>query len=60
MLLSITSVIEKALDFSYKVRMVDLNFSSTFDRVNHKVLIFKLKRGGVGSPFLGIFIEILI
>ena len=41
------------------MRMVDLDFSAAFDRVNHKALIFKLRQLSVGGPFLSILIEFL-
>ena len=39
--------------------MVGLDFSAAFDRVNRKVLIFKLRQLGVGGPFLSILTEFL-
>ena len=50
---------QKALDTSSEVRMVGLDFSAAFDRVNHKALIFKLKQLGIGGQFLNILIEFL-
>ena len=58
-LLTITNFVQKALDCSCEVRMVGLDFSAAFDRVNHKALIFKLKLLGVGGPFLSILTEFL-
>ena len=34
---------------SETVRMVGLNFSAAFDRVNHEALIFKLRQTGIGG-----------
>ena len=53
-LLTFTNFVQKALDFGSEVRMVGLDFSAAFDRVNHKALIFKLRQLGVGGPFLSI------
>ena len=39
--------------------MVGLDFSATFDRVNHKALVFKLKQLGIGGPFLSTLTEFL-
>ena len=58
-LLTITNLAQKALDCGYEMRMVDLDFSAAFDRVNHKALIFKLRQLGVGGPFLSILTEFL-
>ena len=41
-LLTITNFVQKALDCGSEVRRVGLDFSADFDRVNHKVLLFKL------------------
>ena len=58
-LLTITSIIQKALDSGCEARMIGLDFSAAFDRVNHEALIFKLKQFGIGGPFLNILIEFL-
>ena len=58
-LLTITSFVQKALDSGCEVRLVGLDFSAAFDRVNHKALIFKLRKLGVGGPFLSILTEFL-
>ena len=42
-LLTITNFVRKALDSNCEVRMVGLDFSVAFDRVNHKTLLFKLR-----------------
>ena len=42
------------------MRMVGLDFSAVFDRVNHKALIFKLRQLGVCGPFLSILTEFLL
>ena len=58
-LLTITHTVQKALDSCSEVRMVGLDFSAAFDRVNHEALIFKLKQFGVGGSFLSILTEFL-
>ena len=56
-LLTITNFVQKALDCGCEVRMVGLDFSAAFDRVNYKALIFKLRQLGIGGPFLSILTE---
>ena len=51
-LLTITNFVQKALDCGCKVCMVGLDFSATFNCVNHKALIFKLRQLGVVALFL--------
>lgn len=58
-ILTITNRVQKALDSGSEARMVGLDFSAAFDRVNHKALIFKLQNLGIGGPFLNILIEFL-
>ena len=58
-LLTITNFVQKALDSSCEVRMVGLDFSAAFDRVNHEALAFQLRQLGVGGSFLSILTEFL-
>ena len=57
--LTISNKVQKALDAGSEARMVGLDFSAAFDRVNHKALIHKLKLLGIGGQFLNILIEFL-
>ena len=57
--LTITSIVQKALDYDREVHTVGLNFSAAFDRVNHEALVFKLRQLGLGGAFLSILIEFL-
>ena len=58
-LLTISNTVQRALDLGQEVRMIDLDFSAAFDRVNHKSLLFKLKQLGIGGPFFNILSEFL-
>ena len=57
--LTISDRVQKALDSGSEARLVGLDFSAAFDRVNHKALVFKLRQLGIGGPFLNILIEFL-
>lgn len=58
-LLTISNAVQKSLDCGREVRMIGLDFSAAFDRVNHEALVFKLKQLGVGGSFLSIIIDFL-
>ena len=57
--LTISDKVQRALDSGSEARMIGLDFSAAFDRVNHKALIYKLRQLGIGGPFLNILIEFL-
>ena len=57
LLLTITNVVQKALDSGCEVRMVELDISSAFDHVDHEALISKLRELGLGGASLSILIE---
>ena len=57
--LTISDRVQGALDSGSEARMVGLDFSAAFDRVNHKALIHKLGQLGIGGPFLNILKEFL-
>ena len=50
---------QSSLDSGHESRLVSLDFSSAFDRVNHKALIYKLKLLGIGGSVLGILTDFL-
>ena len=58
-LLDITQTCQAALDIGQEARIVQLDFSAAFDRVNHAGLIYKLESVGVGGSFLSIIREFL-
>ena len=58
-LLTITNVVQKALDSGCEVHMIGLDFSAAFDRVNHQALVFKIRHLGLAGTFLSILIEFL-
>ena len=58
-LLTISTIVQKSLDSGQEVRLVGIDFSAAFDRVNHKALLFKLRQLGVGGVFLSIITQFL-
>ena len=50
-LVCITHDIQVALDAGYESRVISLDFSSAFDRVNHKALLSKVRSLGIGGRF---------
>ena len=53
-LLSVTHLLQRALDTGQEGRVVQLDFSAAFDRVSHSGILFKLKSLGVGGMLLSI------
>ena len=60
MLSFISDKVQRALDSSFEARMVGLEFSAAFDRVNHNALIYKLRQLSIGGPFLNILMDFLL
>ena len=58
-LLLLTHQLQKSLDSGIESRVVSLDFSAAFDRVNHCALAFKLRSMGVGGKFLNIISSFL-
>ena len=48
-LLCVAHTLQNALDLGQEARIVEINFSATFDRVNHQGILFKLCSEGVGG-----------
>lgn len=47
-LLTISSIVQKSLDFISEAHIVGLHFSATLEGVNRGALIFKLQKFGIG------------
>ena len=58
-LLSITHDIYQSFDDGFEVRGVFLDISTTFDKVWHKGLTYKLKKNGVAGNFLNTLADFL-
>ena len=58
-LLTVSHLLQKSLDAGCESRVVQLDFSAAFDRVNHAGLIYKLQCVGVGGVLLDVCREFL-
>ena len=58
-LLFITHNLQASLDAGRESRLVSLDFSSAFDRVNHEALLFKVRSLGIGGCLLELIVEFL-
>ena len=59
-LLDLTCDIQNNLDKGFEARLVQIDFSAAFDRVNHKALVFKLQNLGIGGYILGLLKDFLM
>ena len=48
-----------ALEMGQEARIVQIDFSAAFDRVNHQVILFKLCSVGVGGSVLAVLTQFL-
>ena len=53
-LLFVLHTLQSALESGKEARMVQINFSAAFDRVNHLGILYKLCSAGVGGSVLSI------
>ena len=58
-LLLLTQDLQSALDKGSESRVISLDFSSAFDLVNHRALLYKLKLAGVGGSIFNVLSEFL-
>ena len=58
-LLTLIHDLQSGLDSRSEARVVSLDFSSAFDLVNHRALVFKLQAMGVGGRVLNVIKEFL-
>ena len=54
-LLSINYEIYRSMDEGYEVSGVIIDISKAFDKIWHKLLVFKLKQNGISRNLLNIF-----
>ena len=58
-LLCLSHTLQSALDSGQEARIVQIDFSAAFDRLNHQVILYKLCSVGIGGFVLSILTQFL-
>ena len=58
-LLCVAHTLQSALESGQEARIVQIDFSAAFDRVNNLGMLYKLCSEGIGGSFLSILIQFL-
>ena len=58
-LLCVAHTLQNALEMGQEARIVQIDFSAAFDRVNHQGILFKLSSVGVGGSVLSVLTQFL-
>ena len=58
-LLCAAHTLQKALEMGHEAKIVQIDFSAAFDRVNHQAILFKLCFVGVGDTVLSVLTQFL-
>ena len=58
-LLHVFHTLQRALDGGCEAKLVQIDFSAAFDKVNHEGLLFKLRSVGVGGTVLSVISQFL-
>ena len=58
-LLCMSHTLQNALESGQEARIVQIDFSAAFDRVNHLGILYKLCSVGIGGSVLSIFTQFL-
>ena len=58
-LLCLSHTLQSALESVQEARLVQIDFSAAFDRVNHQGILYKLCSVGIGGSVLSILIQFL-
>ena len=58
-LLCVSHTMQSALKRGQEARIVQIDFSSAFDRVNHKGILYKLSSVGIGGSVLSVLTQFL-
>ena len=57
-LLCVLHTLQSALESGQEARMVQIDFSAAFDRVNHQRILYKLCSVSIGSSVLSILTQV--
>ena len=58
-LLCVSHTLQRTLESGQEARIVQIDFSAAFDRVNHRGILYKLYSVGIGGSVLSILTEFL-
>ena len=58
-LLCMSHTLQSALESGQEARIVQIDFSAAFDRVNHQGILYRLCSVGIGSSVLSILTQFL-
>ena len=58
-LLCVAYTLQNALEMGQEAKIIQIDFSAAFDRVNHQAIIFKLCSLGVGGSVLSVLTQFL-
>ena len=58
-LLCVAHTLQSALEMGQEARIIQIDFSAAFDRVNHQAILFNLCSVGVGGSVLSVLTQFL-
>ena len=58
-LLCVSHTLQSALESGQEARIVQIDFSATFDRVNHQGILYRLSSVGIGGSVLSVLTQFL-
>ena len=59
MLLCVSHTLQSALESRQEAKIVQIDFSVAFDRVNHQEILYKLSSVGIGGSVLSVLTQFL-
>ena len=58
-LLCVSHTLQSALESEHEARILQIDFSADFDRVNHQGILYKLSSEGIGGSVLSVLTQFL-
>ena len=58
-LLCVSHTLQSALESGQEARIVQIDFSSAFDRVSHQGILYRLSSVGIGGSVLSVLMQFL-